>query len=168
MKVELRNIKYAAFASQETSCFDATIYIDGKRAGYVRNDGTGGCHRYDPNQLEERIGEHALALPEYASQWNEGFSKEAKKRLVVDQLISALLEAYLLRKDYKRLIARTVAFVGKDGKLYELRSVPKSEHARAIERLKARADVDQVLNALPEDEGLALFAKIATLHEGAA
>jgi hypothetical protein len=43
MNIEIKNIKYAAFASQETHCFEATLYIDGKRFGHVQNDGHGGC-----------------------------------------------------------------------------------------------------------------------------
>jgi hypothetical protein len=42
MKVELKNVKYSAFASQETHCFEATVYIDGKRVGTVSNEGYGG------------------------------------------------------------------------------------------------------------------------------
>ena len=39
MKITLKNVKYSEFASQETYCFEATIYLDGKKAGQVRNDG---------------------------------------------------------------------------------------------------------------------------------
>lgn len=34
-RVTLRNIKHAAFASQETECFNATVYIDGVKEGYT-------------------------------------------------------------------------------------------------------------------------------------
>ena len=39
MKLELKNIKYFASGSQETPCYTATVYIDGKKAIYVDNDG---------------------------------------------------------------------------------------------------------------------------------
>ena len=42
MKIELKNIKHSAFASQETHCYEAALYIDGKRWGIVGNDGYGG------------------------------------------------------------------------------------------------------------------------------
>ena len=42
MKIELRNIKHSAFASQETHCYQATIYVDGKKVGDVSNHGHGG------------------------------------------------------------------------------------------------------------------------------
>ena len=42
-KIELKNIKYAAFASQETSCYQGTLYVNGKRFANVSNEGHGGC-----------------------------------------------------------------------------------------------------------------------------
>lgn len=46
MKIELKNIKYAAFASEETHCYNASLYIDGKKIGTVSNDGHGGCDMF--------------------------------------------------------------------------------------------------------------------------
>jgi len=46
-KVTIKNLKYAAFASQETNCFEATIYVDGKRFCTARNEGSGGPDAYD-------------------------------------------------------------------------------------------------------------------------
>jgi hypothetical protein len=46
-KIELKNLKYAAFASEETSCFEATVYVDGKRFCIASNEGRGGCDSYE-------------------------------------------------------------------------------------------------------------------------
>jgi len=46
MKIILKNIKYSAFASQETHCYEATIYIDGKKFCGVNNTGHGGGDDY--------------------------------------------------------------------------------------------------------------------------
>lgn len=46
MNITLKNIKYSAFASQETHCFEATIYINNKRFCIVHNQGHGGCDDY--------------------------------------------------------------------------------------------------------------------------
>lgn len=45
--ITIKNLKYAAFASQETSCFEATVYLDGKRFCTAGNEGSGGPDRYD-------------------------------------------------------------------------------------------------------------------------
>lgn len=162
MKIEIRNVKYAAFASQETACFEANVYIDGKKEGTVRNDGHGGCHVYNPHQLEVRIGDHAATLPKLASgEWNGCWSEDAKKRILADALISEILEEQLLRRDYKRLIGCKVLFTKRDGKLYESKKVTKLNLVFLIESAKGRADIDKILNLMPEDEGFALFARLS-------
>ena len=47
MKIELRNIKIYERLSEETTCFTADIFIDGKKAGTAENRGNGGCTDYD-------------------------------------------------------------------------------------------------------------------------
>jgi hypothetical protein len=47
MQITLKNLKISKFMSEETTCFQATIYVDGKKAGMAQNDGHGGstyCH----------------------------------------------------------------------------------------------------------------------------
>ena len=48
MRITLKNIKYADFASQETYCYSASVYFDKKRVGTVRNEGHGGCDYQTP------------------------------------------------------------------------------------------------------------------------
>ena len=44
-KIEMKNISYYARGSEETPCYNATVYINGKKAVEVSNDGCGGCDR---------------------------------------------------------------------------------------------------------------------------
>ena len=46
MKIELKNVKTHEAMSHETTCFSASIYLEGKRIGVVRNKGCGGCNEY--------------------------------------------------------------------------------------------------------------------------
>ena len=52
---ELKNVKYAAFASEETHCFNATLYVNGKRFCEVSNDGHGGANSYSPLKSGDRV-----------------------------------------------------------------------------------------------------------------
>ena len=61
--VELINLQYSDFASQETPCYQATVRIDGVDAGMVRNDGQGGASLYIPADLRDRIDEIARKEP---------------------------------------------------------------------------------------------------------
>ena len=52
MKIELKNFKHAEFASHETHCYEATVWVDGKRAFYASNEGHGGADDYTPLHAE--------------------------------------------------------------------------------------------------------------------
>ncbi|TVS08238.1 MAG: hypothetical protein EA417_23180 [Gammaproteobacteria bacterium] len=65
--IEIRNLKTAAFASQETLCFSARVYVDGKPFCEARNEGSGGPNMFQriprgPEQLNSAIREIALRL----------------------------------------------------------------------------------------------------------
>jgi len=103
MNIELKNIKYAAFASQETNCFSASIYIDGHKRGTVENSGHGGCDNITPWQLGVEIEEYAKTLP---SEEFEGHTLPQS----AEGLIGALLNKWLEEKDLKRLCRKSVLF----------------------------------------------------------
>ena len=46
-KIELKNLKTAEFASEETQCYEATVYVDGKAFCIASNQGHGGSDSYD-------------------------------------------------------------------------------------------------------------------------
>ena len=50
--IELRGIKRTAWASEETHCYQATLYVDGEKWGTVSNQGHGGC---DVVELEAEV-----------------------------------------------------------------------------------------------------------------
>ena len=47
-KLELKNIKYFASGSRGTPCYNADVFINGKKAIHVYNDGNGGCDSQHP------------------------------------------------------------------------------------------------------------------------
>lgn len=65
MKIELKNYRPAHQLSRETTAFTASIWIDGKRAGTVSNDGHGGCNLYhfDDRTLEQEFHDYCKSLP---------------------------------------------------------------------------------------------------------
>jgi hypothetical protein len=65
MKIELKKLKVHRDMSQETECFSADIYIDGKYAAHVQNDGGGGCNMYhfEDRKLEQAFNAFCESLP---------------------------------------------------------------------------------------------------------
>lgn len=148
MNIELKNIKYAEFASQETHCFEASVYIDGKRVGTVDNDGRGGCHYYRPHTIEAAIKAHAETLP--AHKWKlDGQELEIKQD--ADSVINDLLVAHLYARDLKRALAKRILFVNKDGILKETKALTKDKLAAILltPDLPKRLGSDTILNFMP-------------------
>ena len=52
MKIELKKISFSERMSDETNCFIADLYINGKKVGECNNDGRGGCTNYGGNTKE--------------------------------------------------------------------------------------------------------------------
>lgn len=96
MKITLKNFKHAAFASEETLCFEASVYIDGKKIAKANNDGKGGNtfiypeqgRRDELNQILDRAKAGLLERTDYA-----GF---AGLEWLVDEVANAIV-------DYKQL-----------------------------------------------------------------
>ena len=63
-KLELKNISYYKQGSEETPCYNAVVYVNGKKAMHVDNNGRGGCDR---QSVEYPTFDHSLIkeLDEY-------------------------------------------------------------------------------------------------------
>ena len=152
MKIELKNVKHSEFASHETHCFEASVYIDGKRAGIVSNDGQGGSNNYDSRALVEALKAHAKTLPKLRYEEHE-FEQDA------DTLIGNLLMDHLYAKDLKRALSTRVLFVNKDGILKETKAFKKEDLANLLRNptLTTRLESDKILNVMPFDVALSTY-----------
>jgi len=161
MKIEIKNVKHSEFASHETNCFEASVYIDGVRAGIVENDGQGGCNRYHPYELEIKINDYAKTLPPVVTSMKD--PHDSSKTFTYDQdadaVIDDLLTAHLYSKDLKRALAKKILYVKDDGKIYETKSMPaivlkvNLNQTRLQDILKAKT----ILNKLPFPEALSIY-----------
>lgn len=108
MKIELKNIKHSEWASEETNCFQANIYLNGKQVGYCSNDGKGGCTSYNriPNvdyKVIEAMEEYCNALPpiEYDSHLKQG--EKFTINMTLEHYLDDLLCKYLDTKNKAKL-----------------------------------------------------------------
>ena len=147
MKITLKNIKYAAFASEETNCFEASVYIDGKRQGVVTNGGKGGCNFYHPRSLGVMLEVYAETLPPIETQWGAINSS-------ADLLIDGLIEKHLQAKERARLCKgkTVVRFEGQtyqEGEWTCFKRVYSLDFIATIEKQKGR----RVVECLNQQEG---------------
>jgi len=149
MKIELKNIKRAEFQSEETHCFQASVYIDGKAAGTVRNSGHGGPNEYHPHELWERLEAFAKKQPPVDYQTIELF-KDA------DWVINDVLEAELIRKDMKaKMRQRILLWDAQKKELYQTNKIPNLTEKMVrdyAERMKKERPEVEVMNLMPLDE----------------
>ena len=126
MKIELKNIKHAAFASQETHCFEATVYIDGVKSFGVSNDGHGGCDNYysvkgGVDHPHNRVAEvdAILGLEKISVEWSKTVTINNSLEIVIGGLVNDWLQA----KEIKNVLKR-ICYVKPDCKRGEIYRVP--------------------------------------------
>jgi hypothetical protein len=160
MKIELKNIKHSEFASQETNCYQATIYIDGKRVGTVENAGHGGCDNVYPYQVAQQIDAYAKTLPKTVCSFiDPETGKPAEMEQDHETIFGDILTSWLMSKDLKRLMSKRIVFVKEDGNVYETKALKADQlklnlnQSRLPEMLKAKT----ILNLLPFEQALTIY-----------
>ena len=162
MKIEVRNVKIAAFASRETTCFSANIYLDGVKAGCASNDGGGGCNEYQPRSLARRLNDYASTLPPIVLDWLEPQADGTHPTIQpnADTLVGDALAAYQSARDLRRLLRERLVFTvaGKPG-IYSTRKLGAAGVAALLgdPRKLAQLNAGTVLNSLAFDAALALY-----------
>jgi hypothetical protein len=160
MKIELRAVKYAAFASEETSCFEATIWVDGKRAGTADNEGRGGHTHIHPRELEKTLDAYAATLPRIVTNIKADdepggfFTYQPDGAGVIDDL----LHDHLTARDLTRALKRHVMFL-REGKCYQTKHHASLafDTPAALAASLASLKASQILNALPFADALAIY-----------
>lgn len=164
MNIELKKIHYAAFASEETNCFSADVWIDGKRAGEARNDGHGGATYITPREMEARLNAYAATLPPVVSaEFNDPFDKSKPfiYQPTAENVIDDLLAEWLTKRDFARLLQKHILYtvVGKRG-VYRTKGAKNGAQLNAWlrdPRLSEKLKADKILNAMPQADALATF-----------
>lgn len=155
-RVKLKNFKHSEFASQETHCFEADVWLDGRKIGHVSNEGSGGPNYYDPPSIEKILTEIANPLPPFTYEWG-GEIREIKQD--ADVMIGDLVNDKLYERDLKRALSKKILFVDPDGILKETKSMDAVRLAGALKlpNLMQKLPAEKVLNLLPFDEALTIY-----------
>ena len=162
MKVELKNLKHSEFASHETNCFEATIWLNGKRAFFAQNDGHGGADYYAPLENQERsefngllndLINHCLTLPKWGSEFGGEDSMDVTPEILIGNLVNEMLDA----KKLKKSLNKKVLFVNENG-IYQT-GYPGSRKVdqNLIDMVKNVNPDSIILNCLAFNEALDLY-----------
>lgn len=152
MKFELKNVKYADFQSQETHCFQATLYKDGKRLCQVSNEGHGGCDDYQPlgtmksNELWPLIKEINAELRKEEIKFGDGL----KVNNCLEIVVGNLMNEWLSQREVKRILKR-IAYVNGKGQIFQFpaKLKPTQENIEKVQKTKTWKADYILLNTLP-------------------
>lgn len=163
-KLELKNIKYYATLSEETPCYEATVYVNDKKAIRVSNRGCGACDSQDvyPQFMDEWDGENVLrTLNEYCVK-TYGTEKHEWGEIDIDLECWCQNEMYLAQD--KKLLTRnmkknvmffeTKSDISK-GKYYMIKIQNNIRGLIAYIRDKYPQSI--ILNELPFDEAIKVY-----------
>lgn len=104
MKVELKKFSYNSRMSEETDCFTADIWINGKKVGYAENTGKGGSNSifFTDRAVEREFNEWAEAQPPMPSGYEGLDPLPMTADLYITCLAADLIEAKNKQKDEAR------------------------------------------------------------------
>ena len=160
MKLELKAIKHTSWASHETHCFQAALYVEGKPVAIVGNDGQGGCdYEYDHPKCKadyratmKAVHDYFKSLPKEPSEWSEDGFAQQLEYWCADQVNEFLISRELKRKMKSHVLSQ---LKGKDG-IYQTKFHPTVTKGEWI--INKQAGVTRrILNDMPFDEALALW-----------
>jgi len=97
MKIELKEIIFNEQMSEETNCFFAELYINGKKVGYVKNTGQGGQTHYngytkEDNETIREAEVYCKTLPKVKA---HGYVLKQNLEYVIDHLFEDWIMAKL-------------------------------------------------------------------------
>ena len=100
--IQLKNVKIAWHMSEGTTAFTASLYIDGKKAADVKNEGRGGDNhpRFMDRELQKEFYEFCTTLPYPGESFN----------MTYDSFIGNLLSEWIENDDWKKACRKGLVF----------------------------------------------------------
>lgn len=160
MKLQLKAIKHSDDMSEETFCYSANLYCDGKMVAHVGNSGKGGADMVHPSNghTQAKIQEIENYIKTLEEVDVPGFDETIPMNLEIwcgDQIM-----IHLARKDLKAWFKTKVVGL-QDGEIMLWKNKNKSRPMEeTAELVKKQNPGIIVLNTLPFDVAVSIFLKI--------
>ena len=110
--IQLKNVKIAWNMSEETTAFTATLYIDGKKAADVKNEGRGGDNhpRFMDRELEKEFHEFCKSLPPRDFGMDDDGAVNETYPMDYDSFIGDLLREWISNDEWKKACKKGVVY----------------------------------------------------------
>ena len=166
MKLQLKNIYLNERFSEETNCFKADLFVNGKKVAYTENDGRGGCtyyHHYENQRdIVRQAEEYCKTLPKQIINFG-GEDKEYNQTLesVIDDLVFAK-EKEKEQKKIDKLCENHIVWGKPNGYSYKQISFNgKPKFADVKKTIVGQIALDNLINRVKSElkEGEEIFNK---------
>jgi hypothetical protein len=119
-RISLKKVRFSEALSEETNAFTADVYLDGKKFGYAKNTGQGGCtdvHFYPgKKELFEEAVAYTKTLPQIKP---EGYDFELDPTM--ENIVDELFVDWLEMKQLKKHMTSGIVFKDKNGTIQVLK-----------------------------------------------
>lgn len=148
--ITLKNVRRFPSMSEETECFEATVYVDGKKAGRVSNRGTGGSHTYDFNTRALDDALRAAAVKRTLGEGEEAITVDLDLDLAIDEALDRHMALTQMR-------LKVLALNPDNGQVYEF-ARRRGETKEAVEQaVRRQKPTYKLFVDMPEEEQLRLL-----------
>jgi len=167
--LEVKNVKYSQFASEETMCFQCSVHWDGKKAAFAKNNGMGGetYIYWDDREVQKTATEWAAKQPKIVTDIEESDGSMFSYPYSLESGIDVLVEEFLEKRDLRKVLRKDLVLHDPDlprGEFYHW-AFKKYPHM-TLEDLKAGVRISRrksgkkdgvFLNSLPFDEAFKIW-----------
>ena len=156
--ITFKNLSEHRSMSEETMCFDGTMYIDGVRVAFVENTGKGGMTDITPVERSEKVDGLLKRAKAFALTQTWDFDGRQEPYGDLESYIDQLVSEEVTRKDLTRSFNRDVkakVVVVINGDVYSFKCAFNEANCAAIR--KKHGDDVKILNEMPRDEALKVY-----------
>lgn len=115
MNVVLKNVKHMPSMSEETECFTADVWYNGKKIAYAKNQGHGGSTYYHSEiGMRDLLAEAEAEAKKLPPTEYEGHVFESDLESVIDDLLTE----YLKNQDFKKSTRKGILYETPSGERY--------------------------------------------------
>ena len=158
MKLSLKNLKVSEHLSEETTAFTATVYIDGERAFYARNQGHGGENMLDPITADRSGRKKITSAQEYFRAQPSVACEYGDLPMSLDFAVSLAVEEALYLKDMKRCLRKVTVLTPEGIQTFKAAFKPTPEN---LDHIAQKYPDYVILNTLSETDALRVWKESA-------
>jgi hypothetical protein len=157
MRIELKKFVHMKSLSEETLCYTADVYVDGKLYARVENRGRGGATTVfvEPSMraMEQSVNNYCQSLPPVVAY---GYTLNMDFESYVDDLASRQVAA----KELKPLLKRKILAIKPNDGMYEYKVSGNKVTQEVIAIFQNQNPTFAVLNTMDFDKALDAFLKL--------